>query len=112
MILFGHKRDVAKLTQNCRFNFNSTNIIPQIRPTIQPLSSGGSKGNARDACPPPPGAQILSISCTFRENMAKSYVGAPPPPPGELALPPRGNPESATVIIYHITENAYIVVKL
>ena len=30
-------------------------------------------------------AQILSISCSFLENSAKSYVGAP----GELAHPPR-----------------------
>ena len=56
--------------------------------------SGGYKGVARDAPPPPPGAQILSISCSFWENLAKSYVGAPPP--GELAPPPRGNPGSAT----------------
>ena len=41
----------------------------------------------------PPGVQILSISCSFWENLAKSYVGAPP---GELAPPPRGNPRSAT----------------
>ena len=27
----------------------------------------------------PPGVQILSISCSFREKLAKSYVGAPPP---------------------------------
>ena len=27
--------------------------------------------------PPPPGVQILSISCSFWENLAKSYVGAP-----------------------------------
>ena len=33
---------------------------------IQVSASGGSKG-----------AQILSISCSFWENMAKSYVGAP-----------------------------------
>ena len=59
--------------------------------------SGGSKGGVRDAPPPPPGAQILSISCSFRENMAKSYVGAPP---GELAPPPRGNPGSATHMVY------------
>ena len=52
--------------------------------------SAGSKGDARDACPP--GAQILSISCSFWENLAKTYVGAP----GELAPPPRGNPGSAT----------------
>ena len=42
---------------------------------------------------PPPGVQILSISYSFWENLAKSYVGAPP---GELAPPPRGNPGSAT----------------
>ena len=44
-------------------------------------------------CAPPPGVQILSISCSFWEILAKSYVGAPP---GELAPPPRGNPGSAT----------------
>ena len=42
---------------------------------------------------PPLGVQILSISCSFWGNLAKSYVGAPP---GELAPPPRGNPGSAT----------------
>ena len=34
------------------------------------------------APPPPPGAQILSISCSFWENLAKSYVDPSPPPPG------------------------------
>ena len=48
------------------------------------------------APPPPRGVQILSISCSFWENLAKSYVGAPP---GELAPPPRGNPGSATAYI-------------
>ena len=50
----------------------------------------------------PLGAQILSISCSFWENLAKSYVGAPPP--GELAPPPQGNPGSATdnVSDFHI----------
>ena len=37
--------------------------------------SGGSKGGMRDAHPPR--VQILSISCSFWENLAKSYVGAP-----------------------------------
>ena len=41
----------------------------------------------------PPRVQILSISCSFGENLAKSYVAAPL---GELASPPRGNPGSAT----------------
>ena len=44
----------------------------------------------------PPGVQILTISCSFWEILAKSYVGAPPPS-RELASPPRGNPGSATV---------------
>ena len=44
-----------------------------------------------DARPPP--VQILSISCSFWKNLAKSYLGAPP---GELAPPPRGNHGSAT----------------
>ena len=56
-------------------------------------SSGGSKGDVRDA---PPGIQILSISCSFWENLAKSYVGALSPPPGGLVPPPLGNPRSAT----------------
>ena len=48
------------------------------------------------------GAQILSISCSCWENLAKSYVGAPP---GELAPPPRGNPRSATdQVNYQIKE--------
>ena len=41
----------------------------------------------------PPGAQILSISCSFWEILAKSYVGAPPleswrPLLGEILDPP------------------------
>ena len=67
--------------------------------TLQKFISGGSKGGARDACPPPLGAQILSISCSFWEKLAKSYVGASP---GELAAPPRGNPGSATVNVCEI----------
>ena len=57
------------------------------------LCSGGSKGG-REGCAPQV-AQILSISCSFWENMAKSYVGVPP---GELAPPPRGNPLSTTAV--------------
>ena len=41
---------------------------------------------------PPPRVQILSISFSFGEILAKSYVGAP----GGLASPPQGNPGSAT----------------
>ena len=59
---------------------------------IVTATSGGSKGGHEGRAPP--GVQILSISCSFWENLANSYVGAPPP--GELAPPPRGNPGSAT----------------
>ena len=42
----------------------------------------------------PPGAQILSISCSFWENLAKSCVGAPlegwRPLLGEILDPPLG----------------------
>ena len=44
---------------------------------------------------PPPGVQILSISCGFWEILAKSYVGAPPgswrPLLGEILDPPLNN---------------------
>ena len=51
--------------------------------------SGGSKGGARYA----PGVQILSISCSFWDYLAKSYVGAPP---RRVGAPPRRNPGSTT----------------
>ena len=41
----------------------------------------------------PLGVQILSISCSFWENLVKAYVGAPL---GGLVLPPRRNPRSVT----------------
>ena len=41
----------------------------------------------------PLGVQILSISCSFWENLANLYVGTPP---GELVPPPQGNPGSTT----------------
>ena len=50
--------------------------------TFSVADLGGARG-AR--VPPPLGAQILSISCSFRENLVKSYVGAPP---GEILDPP------------------------
>ena len=53
---------------------------------IAPLAD---QGGARDA---PLGAKILSISWSFRENLAKSYVGTPlgswRPLPGEILDPP------------------------
>ena len=39
----------------------------------------------------PPTAKIFSISCSFSQNLAKSYVGASP---GRLAPPRTGNPGS------------------
>ena len=62
----------------------------------QMASSGGSKGGTRDA--DPPGAQILSISCSFWENMAKSYVCTSP---RGVGAPPRGNPRSASGKSWH-----------
>ena len=40
-------------------------------------TSGGFRGRAGRA--PPPWPKIFSISCSFSQNLAKSYVGAPPP---------------------------------
>ena len=48
-------------------------------------------GGPRDARP---GVQILSISCSFWKNMAKSYVGAPPP--RGVGAPSSGKSWSAT----------------
>ena len=42
--------------------------------TVADLRGRGCVGRAS-----PLGVQILSISCSFWENLAKSYVGAPPP---------------------------------
>ena len=52
------------------------------------VSSGGFRGARGARAHPPPGAQILSISCSFREILTKSYVGGPlgswrPIPPGK-----------------------------
>ena len=45
----------------------------------------------------PLGVQILSISCSFWENLAKSYVGTPP---GVLVPSPRGNPPLNCIMIF------------
>ena len=47
-----------------------------------------------------PGVQILSISCSFWENLAKLYVGAP----RGLAPPPRGNPGSTRLCAGYIQD--------
>ena len=41
------------------------------------------------------GVKILLISCSFWQNLAKSYVDTPPPL-RMVGAPPRGNPGSAT----------------
>ena len=55
--------------------------------TVTALADLG--GGVRDARPPL-GVQILSISCSFRENLACSR------PPWRVHAPPRENPGSAT----------------
>ena len=59
----------------------------QLWVTVTDLRGGGGREGR---------SQILSISCSFWENLAKSYVGAP-----RLAPPPRGNPGSATGSLKH-----------
>ena len=60
---------------HCSFvSFCCTSLGAKILRCSSP-GSGGSKGGARDERSR--GTQILSISCSFWENMAKSYVGAP-----------------------------------
>ena len=57
---------------------------------------GGGAPGAR----PPLQSKIFSISCSFLENLTKSYVGAPP---RGLAPPPTGNPGSAPDWFYKAT---------
>ena len=45
--------------------------------------------------------KIFSISCSFSQNLAKSYVGAPPPE--GWRPPPTGNPGSAPGFDYIYT---------
>ena len=58
--------------------------------------SGGFRGGAPGARPgrAPLRPKIFWFSCSFSENLTKSYVGAPPPPRGSVPLP-TGNPGSA-----------------
>ena len=93
--IFSHRPPLYNLDQNssAKIYFLLENLQTS-EPCIGVLEklqcSGGFRG-AQGA--PPLGAQILSISCSFRENLAKSYVGAPPPrgvgaPTGEILDPP------------------------
>ena len=61
----------------------------------------------------PPRVQILSISCSLWENVAKSYVGVP----SRVLVPPsRKNPGSATVCFHNhaagIPKNPHIMMLL
>ena len=58
-------------------------------PGCRPPALADLGGGVRDARPPL-GVQILSISCSFRENLACSR------PPWRVHAPPRENPGSAT----------------
>ena len=60
------------------------------------ISSGGSKGG-REGRTPPLCVQILSISCSFWENLAKLRVHAPPLEGSRP--PPWGNPGSVTDLL-------------
>ena len=66
---------------------------------------GGSK-RGREGRVPSLGVQILSVSYSFRENLAKSCV-SDSPPPGGLAPPPRRNPGSATDALCFICQNVH-----
>ena len=70
----------------------SVNSTSKTQETARNCEAGGFMNSAANSGGFKGGAQIVSISCSFRENFAKSYVGAPPPP-GVGA--PWGNPGSA-----------------
>ena len=64
--------------------------------------SGGSKeGGARDA-PLLLGVQILSISCSFGENLAKSYVG-------EILDPPLYGLRYRTIFCHLLTKEKSVI---
>ena len=54
---------------------------------------------------PPPQSKIFLISCSFSENLTKSYVGAPQ----RVGAPPTGNPGSAPVYHYSTASTAYCI---
>ena len=71
---------------------NVGDFAPWVRPILSNEAVADLHSKILDARPPL-GAQILSISCSFWENLAKSYVGAPPlgswrPLLGEILDPP------------------------
>ena len=71
----------------CRFDLLNMNLSTLCHFPTRPVA------DLRGAQGTPPGAQILSISCSFWENLAKLYVGAPTPGSwrpllGEILDPP------------------------
>ena len=69
------------LKANAKINTNWCNLYVSSHDRATLI--GGSRGGVRDARPPL-GVQILSISCSFRENLACSR------PPWRVHAPPRG----------------------
>ena len=63
-------------------------------------------GAARRTPPPASRPNIFSILWSFRENLTKSYVGAPSPPPGGLVPLPTGNLGSAPGFRFRPSINA------
>ena len=67
--------------------------------TATPIYIGGSRGGVRDARPPL-GVQILSISCSFRENLACSR------PPWRVHAPPLGKIlDPPLIYVYYCFQN-------
>ena len=71
--------------------------------------NGGSKGSARDACPP--GVQILSFSCSFRQKKLKnkSTFGSWRNPLRKILDPPLG---CANIILRHMFLKLHEIKKI
>ena len=95
MYVKGHPEETLNNTDICK---GSTSFI-----------GGSGRGRAPRA---PPVIQILLILCSFGENLAKSYVGAPPgswrPLLGEILDPPLSFLLSFTMVVYENTFIFYI----
>ena len=72
--------------------------------SIWELIIGGSRGG-REGRTPPPGVQILSISCSFRENLACSR------PPWRVHAPPSGKSWIRHCLWIVSAENRYKIYK-
>ena len=68
----------------CFFSYYLVSQLPWDCHFIKVITIGGSRGGREGRTPPPLGVQILSISCSFRENLACSR------PPWRVHAPPSG----------------------